>query len=380
MINKQNERSYFGPRSVRSIKVKDAEKLAREYKELARIGITFDSAYMAEIQTWLNKMSGVGFDADLFGTIATTPSITTPIQFLQSWLPGFVEDMTAPRKIDELIGIATQGTWADEEIVQGVLERTGNAVPYGDYTNVPMSSWNVNYVRRTIVRFEEGLQVGKLEEQRAAAIRINSADAKRAAASRALEIERNRVGFYGYNAGANRTYGFLNDPNLPAYVNVANGGGGNPQWSTKTYLEIVADLLTAFAAIRTQSKGIIDPKSTPLTLAIANDAIDYLSTVSQYGKSVNEWLKENYPNVRTMSAPELDDAGAANAGVFYLYAETVDGSGSDDNRTWIQVVPQKFFTLGVEPKVKSYKEDFSNATAGTMLKRPFAVYRASGIS
>lgn len=253
------------------------------------------------------------------------------------------------------------------------MELTGTSVPYGDLTNVPLSSWNANYERRTLVRFEEGMFVGKLEDARAARANINSGDRKRAAAALALEIQRNRVGFYGYNSGANRTYGFLNDPTLPAYTNFPTGG-----WATATFLQITADLRGMFSALRTQSGDTIDPKTTLTTLVVSTNRVDYLSTVSDLGVSVLRWLAENYPNCRIESAPELNSANGG-ANVVYLYAETVPGDGSDDDgRVFVQVVPEKFRVLGVEQKAKGYEEDFTNATAGVMLKRPYAVVRRSG--
>jgi len=50
------------------------------------------------------------------------------------WLPGWVRAVTQARKIDVLIGQMTAGDWADEEVIQGSMELTGLAVPYGDYT------------------------------------------------------------------------------------------------------------------------------------------------------------------------------------------------------------------------------------------------------
>jgi hypothetical protein len=44
----------------------------------------------------------------------------------------------------------------------------------------------------------------------------------------------------------------------------------------------------------------------------------------------------------------------------------------------LQVVPAKFKVLGVEQKAKGYMEDYSNATAGAMLKRPYAMVRYYG--
>ena len=380
MFTQQSERSHIKARDIKPRVCKTDEarrKLCENYQLLNKYGIALDHKDVLKMADYaINEMQS-GMDANLT-TPLTTASITTPVQFLQAWLPGFTEVITAARRIDLLVGITTQGSWEDEEIVQGVLERTGNAVIYGDYTNTPLSSWNVNYERRTIIRFEEGMTVGRLEEARAAAIRTNSAENKRSASAVSLEIERNRVGFNGFNGGANRTYGFLNSVDLPAYVNVPNGAGGNTEWMSKTFLEITADLRGAFQELRTQSQETIDPMMDATTLAIATDAVDFLTTVSDFGVSVREWLTENYPRARIVSAPELTNANGG-ASVFYLYADEVTDSGSDDQRTWIQVVPTKFQTLGVDQKQKSYTEAYSNATAGLMLKRPYAIIRRSGI-
>lgn len=372
MFNRQqDELSSVSPRDVRPFVIAQdqREALARNYQSLSRLGIGIGSKH-------LEAMANYAMDAGIVAPL-TTGSVTTPIQFAQHWLPGFTEIVTAARKIDQLIGYTVQANWYDEEVVQGVLERTGDAQLYQDYTQTPYTNWNVNYERRTIVRFEEGCQVGVLEEQRAAAIGTSSIDNKRGAATASLEIRRNEIGFFGFNSGANRTYGFLNDPSLPAYVTLPTGTAGDTEFSTKTFLEIVRDFRSAAADLRTLSLERVDPSSDPITLAIATASRDYLTTVSDYGVSVNDWIKENYSNWRIESAPELNEANGGE-NVFYLYAESVADSGSDDNRTFIQVVPSKFQTLGVERRSKSYEESYSNATAGVMLKRPYAVVRRSG--
>lgn len=365
---KSIEKSHFGPREVRALTM-DASDVS-DYSALGMIGINLPAAQVKQMTAALamdDQQGGI-----------TTASITTPIQFLQNWLPGFVKTITAARKIDELIGITTTGSWEDEEIVQGVLEPIGNAVPYGDYTNVPMASWNTNFERRTVVRFEKGIKVGMLEEARAARIRISTAAEKRGSAALTLEIERNKVGFYGYNSGNNRTYGFLNDPSLPAYGSVAAGAASSTLWANKTFLEITKDIRVAAAALQNQSQDTINPEDTDITLAVPTNSYQYLSTTSDFGISVKDWITKTYPRMRVVSAPQLNLANGG-ANVFYLYAEQVDDGASDDSRTWVQVCPAKFQALGVEKQSKAYIEDYANATAGVMLKRPYAVVRYSGI-
>ena len=245
--------SALDAQSVRPFAFKNVE----DYQDLARIGLGgFDSILDA------------GFGMDSIQGGVTQGSIPVQLQFLQQFLPGFVSVMTAARKIDEIIGINTAGNWEDEEIVQGIIENTGTAVPYGDQTSVPPASWNENWVPRTVVRFELGRRRGR---PRRPPLRpaswSTSVGRKRESAGLALEQQRNAVGFYGYNSGNNLTYGFLNDPNLPAYKNVAaTGTGSSTLWSTKNFQQITADIITAFAQLQSQSmQDSINPEDVATT-------------------------------------------------------------------------------------------------------------------
>lgn len=367
--------SHIPARQVRSLQGFDAA----QYNSLKKIGIHLDNSVTRPLQTMANRYYSKMHGMDALQPAITTPSIGTPVQFLQTWLPGFVKINTYARKIDELAGIMTAGAWEDEQVVFGVIERKGVAQPYGDYTNVPEASWNVNFIQRTVVQFELGMRVGVKEAARSSRMQVDDAGMKRDAASLVLEIARNLTGFVGFNSGANLTYGFLNDPDLSAYVTVANGVSGSPLWPPKTFDEIVKDLSTAFVALRTQSGDTIDPASVNLTLALPSNCVDWLAKPStQYGKTVRSWLTENYPRTRVVSSPNLNSANGG-ANVFYLYADQVDDSSTDGGASLIQPVPAKFLVLGVQQLAKGYLEDYSNATAGCIWKRPYAIVRYTGI-
>jgi hypothetical protein len=342
-------------------------------------GVDYSMDSMESVEALMGAL-GIGcnesvirYAMDTIQQPATTPSIATPIQFLQEWLPGIVEVITAKQAIDDIVGRTTVGSWEDEQIVQQVIALTGAATPYSDLGNVPLSNWNQTFVTRTVVRFELGMRVGILEEKRSARVRVDSAGQKRRSDAIQLEIQRNAVGFYGYNSGNGQTYGYLNDPNLPSYVN--NPG---PAWASATFLEIQTDLLTIFQTLRTQSKGRIDPSKQPITLALPTACVDYLAVTSTFGNSVWDWLKGYYSNVRIVDAPQLNGANGG-ANVMIVHADTVLDSGTDDQKTFTQVVPATFQLLGMQQQVKGYEEDYSNATAGVLCKRPYAVVRMSGI-
>ena len=226
---------------------------------------------------------------------------------------------------------------------------------YTDTGNVPLSDDNVNFETRSVVRLEKGVQVLRLEEARASAMQINTEKEKRDGASEALAIGLNNIAFYGVNNGENRTYGYFNDPYLPAYVTVANGASGDSEWSTKTFAEIIADLQTAISQLIKQSNGFL---STPST---------------QYGATVIKWINENYPKMEIVTAPQLT---AANGGVdvFYMHADYLNGQ-----KVMSQNVQTVFMFLGFEKKAKGNLEDYTAATAGFMLNMPIGLVRYSGI-
>lgn len=371
--------SYISPRAIRPFEMKAVTDAA--VRELARIGIVFDSATVREQIVQLDRAGAFtanGMDS-AFTAPATTPSMPTPLQFLQQWLPGFVKVMTAARKIDEIVGIKTVGSWEDVEIVQGIVEPAATATEYGDFTNIPLASWNANYERRSIVRGEMGLAVGLLEEGRSAAMRLNSAEEKRQAAAVSLEIMRNAIGFYGWNTGNNRTFGFLNDPLLPSYVSSSVSGGWNS--ANGTFQGITGDIRAAVVLLRTQSGDQIDPRKVKLRLVVPTNKVDYITVTTDYGISVEDWISQTYKNMEIVSAPELQGANGG-ADVFYLFAEEIDSSvdgSSDGGETFAQLVQTKFMTLGVEKRAKSYVEDYSNAMAGVLCKRPWAIVRVTGI-
>jgi hypothetical protein len=343
---------------------------------LSKIGINISDFVMK------NYAQAYGMDAAI-----TVPglNINTPqaggvyAQFLQTWLNGQVRVAITPRKADLLMGVTTAGSWEDEELIQEILELVGVAQPYSDFGNIPLSSWKLSYERRGIVRFEEGFQVGELEGLRSGKIGIDSAATKREAAQLALEVARNRVAFFGYQTSTTRpVYGFLNDPNAPAYVNNASG----KSWDVATREEQIKDILTGLAQLRKGSKEVIDPKSTPIVLAVASDKVDYLSTPggtgSNTGETALDWLQKNYPNVTVESVYELNKAvGGKDA--FYLYATSVADTGSDGGSVIEQIVQTRLRPLGVDTSIKVVTEDFTNATSGVLVKRPFGMYRASGI-
>ena len=157
----------------------------RELVARGPLQLTEDQALAALPQ--LAKI-GIGMDSALVGPAGG--NLGTPAQFLQNWLPGIVRQVTKIRNADALMGVQTVGSWEDEEVIQTAAELTGKAELYGDVTNIPLAGYNATYERRSIIRFEQGVMMGTLEEARAAKANISMAVEKRAAAAESLDIIR----------------------------------------------------------------------------------------------------------------------------------------------------------------------------------------------
>lgn len=331
---------------------------------LDALGVHFTKNAMDEFRAYAT---------DAAPSLQTSPSNMTPVQFLQYWIPEMIKIVTASRDADEILGRDFAGSWEDEEIVQPVIEYTGKPRVYGDKTTFNLASFNINYETRTIVRFEQDVEVGKLEEARASKQRVDAQGVKRDAAATALAINANDIAFNGYNSGNNKTYGLLNDPNLPAYTSFAQGSASSTTWASKTFNEIVADIKAMMSALRVRSGNNFKPEKDACTLALSVAVVDQLQTVNQLGgTSVLDWLHKTYPACRVTSAVQLDGANST-ANVAYLFADTIDGK-----KVIAQYMQDALRLIGVEQKAKGFLECYSNATAGVMLRMPIGLTRWTG--
>lgn len=367
MAQKTEIRLELAPSEVRKFSFDDYAKVTE--KDLHSLGISMDEAVKSDVA----NIFGRSYAMDSIVPLQTTPSITNPVQFFQYWEPEAVEIVTAAMKIDDIVGRTIAGSFEDEEIVTTIMERTGSAHPYTDTSNINLSSWNQNFMTRSIVRFEEGLEVGYLESLRASRMRIDSHKEKAAAVAQSLAIEHNNVGFYGYANGLNKTYGFLNDPNLPAYQTVAAGTNGT-SWGEKTFLEITSDIITAVSALVNQLAGLFDPLRDSFTMSLALESTQFLNTMNDLGtKSVSQWISETYPKCRIVAAVQLNGANGG-SNVMYLHADAVNGKPCVK-----QYVQDVLRLVGVEKRAKVSVEDYASATAGVVVTQPIGFVRYSGV-
>lgn len=367
-------RAHYNPRNMAAYKA-GAKAFVDGLKEPTK------DDFLSLLDMGFPVMKGVAIhDADAPGLI-TTANAGMPNQYLQTFLPGVVRMLYTPMKLNDIIGYTQAGFWEDAEIVQRFVEWTGRAQEYGDYQPKPKTSWNPNFLRRSVVRFEVGYESTKLQGARSARAGFNDLGEKQQAAELVLAQILHKIGWYGYNGGNNQTYGFLNDPNNPAYVPVASSGtGSSPLWVNKTWIQRQNDLLAIFNGLQTQTDGAVEPMKDPTCLVIPNSLAQYFGSTTDLGYSLKEWLDKTYPLCRLESAVQLDGA-AAGLNAMVLYAESVPtyGADADNGSVFLQVIPAMMTALGIVQTEGGFHTAITGATAGTMNKRPFASYFASSM-
>lgn len=315
---------------------------------------------------------------DAVNNLVTTPSMPTENNALSAYLNGTVLAITAKNTSSYLLGEVIVGSWFMDTIKQKILEHIGAAKEYSDFDGIETRpTFNSNMEKRNIVRFQSGFRVGELERNKDAAGGINSVLTKRQAAIISLNKAQDDVQIYGWRNGDNLTYGWLNDPSLPAYVTLPNGASGKSTFADLTYKEQQNRITAGLTALRKNSGDQVDPEIDPIELHIASDVVDVLSDENEQGKSIRKWLAEVYPNVTIKSSRVFNGAHGGD-NVFYLFATSVGGTGDDGGATVKNLIVTKARNMSVYQQHTIYEEKLMNASAGAMVCRPFAVYRASG--
>lgn len=168
----------------------------------------------------------------------------------------------------------------------------------------------------------------------------------------------------------NGLVGLLTDPNIPQ-TTVVNPGGGT-QWSTKTGLEMVADMCACADAIP-QNTGDVE---MPTRLLIASRAyrIAKCTHVNAGGSTVSalKWFLDNHDTVtEVMPIRELEGVGAG--GTDMMIAYTPDQSKLRMNVTLeLEQRPPQEVDLWVKV---IYREKFGGVT----VHKPMSLHKCDGL-
>lgn len=315
-------------------------------------------------------------DADVDAVLSQTGF--TPLQYLQYPLNKPIEIMTTPDKIDEIAGRSIVADWESENIVQPVIENAGVPRLYGDDDDAPYASAQYDFELRTVQRFELACRLGKLEDARLAKMGVlgfkSPFDTKRGSVARGFQLLKDEIGFRGFVNGAGVTEGILTDHNLLPATTVAANADGDTEWEKKSWDEICQDIKEMFGELLDQTDTHFDGMAGDKCKLVLNPAAkNALTKANDLGKTVLEWIKDNYEGCTVIAAPRFRNGFGANVGAAMLIADELNG-----NEVLKQYIPTLMRLLGIEKRMKHVAEDYTFATAGVMVKQPLGIVSRFG--
>lgn len=294
-----------------------------------------------------------------------------PAGLLTNLSPDMVKVITRKRTADSLVGPKKKVLdWAQNDVVIPVLEQLGEAQAYSDYGTPSAVGVNPTFVNAGHYRYFTKIQVGALESEQLSLARIAAEAEKTAAALEVLAIQDNNISIFGLasvpEGAAYPVRGLLNTDTLPAYEAMTTTG------TTATFATIYEDVQSMISEIIVASNGHIDPTSK-FVLAIPSGRSTWLGLVNDFGRSVLEILKINYPNLEIVLSPELAGAYTGGLDAVYMRAEAAGLGNVAD--TAVQGFSEFARASAVEVKALVKEQVLSAGTVGAIVYRPYLFAR-----
>lgn len=301
--------------------------------------------------------------------MVTAANSGVPVEFTSYIDPMVIPILTATRGAREIFGEAKKGDWTTSYARFQTSEITGEVEAYTDYGQGGASDVNPTFPVRTQYIYQTNIRYGDREVDVASRARLQLAADKQRAAATVIDIASNKFALYGV-AGL-EIYGLLNDPNLPADISSLPNADEKTLWAEKSTKEIYEDVLHLFSKMADRGAGHIDA-NTELVLATSPATQVQLGKATDFNISARQMLETYFPKIRFVVLPEL--ATATSGTSILLVAPTIEGLPT------AQIgFSEKFRAMRLIPESSSFHQKFVGSSYGTIIYRPFAIGKMTGI-
>ena len=326
--------------------------------------------------------SELAHDAALPANAAVTmPNSGIPALFTTYTDPVVIRALVTPTRSEAIYGSARKGDWTTDTAQFPVVELSGYAAAYDDYSPAGTVDSNANWVQRQSFYYQTWTRWGEREVERMGAAKIDWVNQKNLASASVLNRNQNQINLFGI-AGL-ELYGALNDPNLPAAITptpkfAASGtaAAGNTWVDTTDPVQVYADILKAFGVLSAQMGGNLTLES-PLTLVIPTERQQCLLYTNQFQVALGDLLKKNLPNLTIQTLPEAGvtlGGGQASTTLMQLFVSEVEGQ-----QAVTTAFTEKLRAHAVERYSSSFRQKKSQGTWGTIWFYPQACVTMAGI-
>ena len=335
-----------------------------------------DRAVLAQ----LAQKHGVVFDhqvkdfSDIQYALDAQPTLTTVansgiLNILASYVdPKTIDVLFAPKNATLIFDEEKIADWVTPVAYFPLVEKTGQTSAYGDYNDNGSAGGNFNWENRQQFYFQTMLEMGEREIAMAGQGRIDLVSLVHGAAIETIDRFQNKSYFFGISGLKN--YGILNYPSLYAAIS-PNTVDSATLWSEKDSVAIIQDVSKLFSQLILQNDGLITIKST-VKLCMSPYIEGVMSTaINQFGVNVIKELKDRYPNMTFVSAPEY---ATASGQLVQLIADDIQGQ-----KTGNCAFSEKLRSHPVDMRGTHYSQKKSAGTWGAIIKQPSAIAQMIGV-
>lgn len=315
--------------------------------------------------------------------LTTTANNGIPLWMLTYHDPQVIDVLTQPLQAERIFSKERRGDWTTKIMQFSLIEHTGGVEPYGDYSQEGQTDVNVNWPVRENYYFQTTCRWGDRQIAEYGKAKVNYHQAKTLAAAKTIRIAHNTIFFYGVEGI--RSYGILNDPNLPTPLSPAsvpngwpNGTGNVTLWmddtnptNTKTAGQVYDEVVRMYRQASEQSGGLITMDS-PVKFVLSPTMMPALARRTEFNtKTVRELLEDSFPNMEFVTVPEYNTAAGQMVQLIFPEVEGV--------KTGILAYTELERSHGVVRMLSSYKEKKSAGSWGAIIFRPFAIVTLLGV-
>src|ERR1039458_3340363 len=247
-------------------------------------------------------------------TLSTDPSSAIPALLTTVIDPTVIRIVFTPLQFAKILGERKAGDWLEETRIFPVVEETGEVSSYGDFNNNGRAGVNLNFPNFQSYLFQTFVRYGERELERAGLAKINYVSELGISAAGLLNRFQNLS--YAFGVAGLQNYGIINNPYLSAYITPATKAAGGTTWFSgnapnATANEVYNDIVALVEKLISQTNGTVELDDA-MTLAMSPQSALALRFANTFGVYVRDLLKEGFPNMKIMTAPQYGQQTATN--------------------------------------------------------------------
>lgn len=315
--------------------------------------------------------------------LSTDPNSGIPSLLTTVIDPEVIRVVFTPLNFPQILTERKFGDWLEETRIFPVVEETGEVSSYGDFNNNGRAGVNLNFPNFQSYLFQTFVRYGERELERAGLAKINYVSELNVSAADLLNRFQNLSYAFGINGLQN--YGIINNPFLSAYITPSTKAAGGTAWfngnvPNATANEVYNDIVALVEKLILQTNGTVE-LDDKMTLAMSPQSALALRFANSFGVYVKDLLKEGFPNMRVVTAPQYGQQTTNNP-------QGYSTAGSAMQLIVNEIQGQKVAYAAFNEKLRAHKivtessawsQKFTSGTWGTILRMPLGVTGMLGI-